>query len=53
MAKPMKRIEHVETDVAQRLGRLPWSRWHWLRIATRIVPGILLCRSGDGYRRDC
>jgi hypothetical protein len=29
-----------------------WSDY-WFRIATRIVLGILLCRSGDGYRCDC
>ena len=37
----MERNEYVETDVAQRLDRLPWSRWHWLGVLALGITWIL------------
>jgi MFS family permease len=34
-------IEYVESDVAQRLDRLPWSRWHWLVVLALGITWIL------------
>jgi hypothetical protein len=33
--------EYVETDVAARLDRLPWSRWHWLIVLALGITWIL------------
>ena len=33
--------EFVETDVAERLDRLPWSRWHWLVVLALGITWIL------------
>ena len=33
--------EFVETDVAERLDRLPWSRWHWLIVLALGITWIL------------
>ena len=41
----MERNEYVETDVAQRLDRLPWSRWHWL-----VVLAVILLLFGGGNK---
>ena len=37
----MKTAEYVETNVAQRLDRLPWSRWHWLVVLALGITWIL------------
>jgi MFS family permease len=31
----------IETDVAQRLDRLPWSRWHWLVVSALGITWVL------------
>jgi len=33
--------EVVETDVPQRMDRLPWSRWHWLVVVALGVTWVL------------
>ena len=33
--------EWIETDVASRMDRLPWSRWHWLIVTALGVTWIL------------
>ena len=37
----MNATAYVETDVAQRLDRLPWSRWHWLVVLALGITWIL------------
>jgi MFS family permease len=37
----MSATAYVETNVAQRLDRLPWSRWHWLVVLALGITWIL------------
>ena len=37
----MREGDWIETDVAARLDRLPWSRWHWLIVTALGVTWIL------------
>jgi MFS family permease len=37
----MNTTGYVETDVAQRLDRLPWNRWHWLVVLALGITWIL------------
>ena len=32
---------YVETNVAARLDRLPWSRWHWLIVTALGITWVL------------
>jgi MFS family permease len=33
--------QYVETNVASRLDRLPWSKWHWLIVTALGITWIL------------
>lgn len=41
MGSPLVSPEYVETDVAERMDRLPWSRWHWLIVLALGITWIL------------
>ena len=36
-----RRENVVETDIPARMDRLPWSRWHWLVVASLGAVWIL------------
>lgn len=46
----------IESHVPARLGRLPWSRWHWLIVislgATWILDGLEVTLAGILTHRD-
>jgi MFS family permease len=49
-ASDSSKLEWVETNVPQRLDRLPWSRWHWLVViglgVTWILDGLQVTLTG-------
>ena len=50
MTNASPNAEWVETQVPERLDRLPWSRWHWLVVTalgvTWILDGLEVTLSG-------